>query len=410
MHVTLDYLVTGLIIIIILTFSSSFILPFTSVTLQHVQEEQINPLAERLLDKIILTPGEPSDWWDIYKYREEAGIADFGLGLLKGDSTEPYVLDPNKVSRLISRPFELTPKMIAKLLGLTWDGSPEHLKYNFKLKIIPALNITIIPDENKRVSIRNKNNENDDIYTAFNILIKGYDGIPAFNTNFKAIYLLAGYKGGVGSHKGDVKYAISIGNGRTDLNGASYVDFSDNPDINEWINGNRGKLDKSTCTLIVYANYFGIKSFKSYFPHPTNTLNSYIIGDKLFVEFPEAPDNPAAYHIKDLIQVGGGFLNIAEIVDLNNPDNPGESPWVVNKGGKSYRIYRIVSGIDPSLNTNLLFFIKQARGGFSVVIYPPEEICIGGEGEGLRVVSSHRFCKIGDFTYVVELSLWRMAE
>lgn len=405
MHITLDYLVAGLVIIIILTFAATSIFPFTSVTLQHVQEEQLNPLAERLLDKVILTPGEPLDWWDIYSYNE-TNITGFGLGYFREGAVDPYVLDPGKVSRLTDTPFQLSPRTFAKILGLTWDGDPDHLKYSFKLRIIPALNITITPDEDSMLEINIAGGGVDRVYTAFNISVKSYDGYPASNAKVKAIYLASAVKGGLDNE--DVDYNLVTEEVIADWRGECYVDFTD--DVGDWWNQQGPNVRRAAFILLVYAKYSGIKSAAKYESYWGDVLNATIIGNYLVVAFPQGQGGPqGARHIRALIQIGENQLSEAEITPLTEPH--GESEWIINRGHYSYRVYGI-SGVDASRNVNVLYVFWIGRYWFSVINYPAfiTNYGIPAEGRGLKVTSNYRFCRIGDLTFIVELSVWRMAE
>ncbi|MBS7612334.1 hypothetical protein KEJ27_09090 [Candidatus Bathyarchaeota archaeon] len=61
MH-ALEYLVAGLIMIIFISFSSAVIMPNVYIPITHIKEQQLDILAERITDKILLTPGIPHDW------------------------------------------------------------------------------------------------------------------------------------------------------------------------------------------------------------------------------------------------------------------------------------------------------------------------------------------------------------
>ncbi|RLI27722.1 hypothetical protein DRO58_03680, partial [Candidatus Bathyarchaeota archaeon] len=61
MH-ALDYLVAGAVMIILIMFSYSILTPTVYIPITHIKEQQLDVLAERLIDKILLTPGIPYDW------------------------------------------------------------------------------------------------------------------------------------------------------------------------------------------------------------------------------------------------------------------------------------------------------------------------------------------------------------
>ncbi|MEM2305940.1 MAG: hypothetical protein QXK51_11420 [Candidatus Methanomethylicia archaeon] len=392
MHVTLDYLVAGLVIIIILAFSANSIFSLTSVNLKHVEEEQLNPLTERLLDKILLTPGEPTYWGNIYDYEDEADITGFGLAYIKNNVINSYVIDPDKMSRMIHPVFQISPERITNLLGLTWDGG--HPKYGFRLRIVPALNITIIPDESSYVKIGN-----DKLYTNFTITVRSYDGYPAANSKIKAMYLAAKYKEGGGGQEDCVDYSLIRSSTTADWKGEGNIKFSISSA------GFQG-YNKASFILIVYASYSGIKSFNTYNLRSQDILNASIIGNYLIVEFPQNEDPQGARFLRGLVQISEYAIAEAKIKNVSR----GESGWVINKGGKSYRVYEI-SGMDPSLNTDVLFIKWIGRFWISVMRYPPlVDYAAPSMAQALKIVTLHRYCRIGELTYVAELSVWRMAE
>jgi hypothetical protein len=387
MHVTLDYLVAGLLIIIILTFTANSISPFIYINLQHVEEEQLNPLAERLLDKILLTPGEPLDWGNIYRYDED-DITGFGLAYMKNGVINPYILDPDKISRIAHPVFQLSPERISKLLGLTWDGG--NFKYGFRLRITPALNITIIPDENKYIRVGS-----DILYTAFNITVKSYDGYPAANSKINAIYLAAKIKEG----KVEADYSLARIKTIADWRGESYLEFTVDQSSFKGYN-------KAAFIFIVYASYSGVKSLATYNIRTEDILNAAIIGKYLIVEFPSSYEPQGARFSRGVIQIGENVISEAKIENVSR----GESGWVINRGNYNYRVYEI-SGIDPSLSVDVLLVKWIGRYWLSVIRYPPiVDYAAPSIAQGLKIATLHRYCKIGDLTYVTELSVWRMAE
>ena len=77
MHAILEYIGVTLIIVIIL-FSTMYAINASTTRLSHIKEEQLYTVAERLMDKIILTPGYPYDWG--YNFSLYNGsLTDFGL-------------------------------------------------------------------------------------------------------------------------------------------------------------------------------------------------------------------------------------------------------------------------------------------------------------------------------------------
>ncbi|MEM1547382.1 MAG: hypothetical protein QXP91_13110 [Candidatus Methanomethylicia archaeon] len=432
MHITLDYLVAGLVIIIILTFSANSIFSLTSTTLQHVEEEQLNPLAERLLDKILLTPGEPLDWGNLTITYDNKGnrfiisereITDFGLGYVEmqnnlGSVIDPYVLDPDKVARMANKDFQPSSSRILQILGLTWDGI--HPKYGFRLRIVPALNITITPTG---TILRNGYN----VPSKFDISVKSYDGYPAVNARVKAIYLVVQMEQARDSNQNQMEQARDSNQNQTEvlLNISKPIEVltdwkgeCNNIDFTNFLSnlqdGNQGMKKVEAYILLAYASYYGIRSFNQYYQYNYgNVLEASIMGSYLVIKFPENSEDPeGARHPEKLLQIG-------EYVVAKTDIDPKRGELVINKGHYKLKVLKI-GGIDPWLNLNLLYIfwaplqepVKPAKYCLVVVDYPSlvDYSTSTYPGEGLKIFTTHRYCRIGSLTYVAELSVWRMAE
>ncbi|MCD6209064.1 MAG: hypothetical protein J7J67_02620, partial [Thermoproteales archaeon] len=122
MHVILEYLAIGVLIILFITISLNMIEDITG-RLVTVKEEQVYNVAERLMDKILLTPGFPADWGTNIMVSSD-DLRDFGLALNR--TRAPYIIDPDKVMRLanlsiLPNPLLLNYSRIADLLGISDD-------------------------------------------------------------------------------------------------------------------------------------------------------------------------------------------------------------------------------------------------------------------------------------------------
>ncbi len=140
MHAALEYIALGIIAILIVTVSLGLSqIVFNNVV--TVKEEQLYTVAQRVMDKIILTPGNPVDWGANFV----TNITDFGLSLY--GANEPYIVDPDKIMRLVNytwfkNPTYLNPEYVQSLLGL--NSTDE--KYGFSLEIQPLYTLEVSPN------------------------------------------------------------------------------------------------------------------------------------------------------------------------------------------------------------------------------------------------------------------------
>lgn len=187
MNSTFEYIISVLIIVLILAFTVLSIDSIVATQQQPLKAEQLDPVAERLLDKILLTRGYPYNWGtditvsgNITFPGEETPLEDLGLA---ANSTNLYTLDTYKVMRLVKNVGSLEnslyipPSYFGDLAGLRQNGTWD---YGFRLLMKTALNIT-------NTWIRN-DSKIKDIPTAFNVTVKTHTGKLAPNALVTARY------------------------------------------------------------------------------------------------------------------------------------------------------------------------------------------------------------------------------
>ena len=111
------------------------VLPSMSfVNLQAVDQQQLRNTALNVFNAMLLDPGDPADWGSIDPNWSSGAVKRFGLA--PGQNSTFYVLDPDKVQRLVKgNPLgELSYAEAKDLLGL--QG------YGFSFRIIPPFNVT----------------------------------------------------------------------------------------------------------------------------------------------------------------------------------------------------------------------------------------------------------------------------
>jgi len=110
------------------------ILPAMSfANLQAVDQQQLRNTALNVFNAVLLDTGEPSNWGSMDPF-DMKNVTRFGLASAQGSTF--YVLDPDKVQRLVKgNPIgEINYTRVKELLGL--QG------YGFSLRLIPPFNVT----------------------------------------------------------------------------------------------------------------------------------------------------------------------------------------------------------------------------------------------------------------------------
>jgi len=130
-----DYMIT-LTIVGIIFISVVFIAPSLSyINLLYIDQQQLRSLAVETLKTMLLGAGYPANWGSEDPFDPNGN---YSFGLAYADSSSFYVLDPDKVQRLVKdNPIGYIeyPRM-RKLLGLE--------RYGFNIRIVPPFNFTIL--------------------------------------------------------------------------------------------------------------------------------------------------------------------------------------------------------------------------------------------------------------------------
>ena len=133
--VVYDHLV-AIVIVGAIFISTVVVVPTLSfINLQTVDQHQLRNLAVNIFNAILLDAGEPIDWGSMDPfYMNDTRIRRFGLA--SAEASTPYVLDPDKVQRLVvGNPLNYCDyEYVRQLLGL--EG------YGFQLRILPPFNVT----------------------------------------------------------------------------------------------------------------------------------------------------------------------------------------------------------------------------------------------------------------------------
>ena len=133
MHVNYEYIFAGFIIVLVLTTSQIYSGILLSRKVADWEQAAGYQTAEGILDMLLLSRGEPSNWYEFPDNPER-------LGLASNNSFEEYGLDPRKVERLTPNSTHyISPASLRSLLGVSST-------IGLALRIVPALNLTVTHD------------------------------------------------------------------------------------------------------------------------------------------------------------------------------------------------------------------------------------------------------------------------
>lgn len=130
MHVNYEYIFAGFIIVLVLTTTQIYSAMLLNRKIADWEQAAGYQTADGLLDMLLLSPGDPPNWYDFPDHPQR-------LGLASENSFEEYALDPRKVERLTPNSTGyIPPSTLRSLLGISST-------IGLSLRIVPALNLTI---------------------------------------------------------------------------------------------------------------------------------------------------------------------------------------------------------------------------------------------------------------------------
>ena len=130
MNSSIEYISAGLILCLVLGFTSKYTSDMVDDRISMVQKNQGITKVEKILDMLVLTEGSPRDW-DNYPANPDV------LGLASTSSSKMYQLSREKVLRLSSdSSFYISATEVRNLIGLSTN-------YFLSIRIQPLLNVSI---------------------------------------------------------------------------------------------------------------------------------------------------------------------------------------------------------------------------------------------------------------------------
>jgi hypothetical protein len=405
LNVSIEYIVSVLIIGLMLSFSITSISSAVNVNLQPVKEEQLQTVAKRFFDKLLLSQG-PSNWGSDPLRVSAEELDDIGLA---DNSGNYYSLDVNKVMRLsqyssgglIENPFYIPVERIGQLTGLYKNG---HWEYGFRLYMRTALNI--------EVKILRNNSKYPDIPEVFKFTVTTYNGKRAANALVTASYYCFQMIQGIGQTYTYNFTSYFTLNNVTNFEGWTIMDFS-----GKYV-PEKGQNVESFPFLIVTAKYYGLQSQTVLTFNQLKTLDLLLVGKYLIASFNENLNiAKSAHHLG-----AHADITVLEVTsDLTLFENPainvtstGEAGKIINQGGKNYRVYELEQLPPSNIFVAGIFVESRGREWFAFATMPIIPLSFDIQSStvpgGIKTETLSRIVTLGMNSYYVELTLWRMAE
>lgn len=410
MHAVLEYLAVGVLITTLLLVSG-YVMEAPFRTVETVKAEQLYTVAERLMDKILLTPGYPEHWGADLTPEDE--IADFGLAL--AGATAPYIIDPDKVMRLANLTFSPNPvpvsaRRIAELLGI-------YGAYGFRLEMKPMITATVKTIDSEEL-----------IPKIFSVCVVNWQNIGLPNANVTGAYAIAYADTGVGKGLGRKDESLPVYN-RTCLTnslGCCILDYRG------LIGETQPAGGKSPVPfLILRIEWEGFLSVVGYSPRQREEepVYGYVVGNYIFIEGLEVR---GVFMVDDkgIAQVIPLYSNIIEALDVvwcRAQLGPEDAEFCHEVAGRVLPArrrtnYDYLVGYASSLeflSSHIIVTGTWTRGepasrkGIAVVIsrIPYVDIMLGPkEAQPVNTVTITRVAQIYGYPYVIRLTLWRWVE
>jgi len=388
MHVIIEYLAIGVMLILFITVSLN-VLSEVMAQLEHVKNEQVYTIAERLMDKLLLTPGYPEDWGRDFSQP----ITDLGLTLAGARS--PYELDPDKVMRLanltlLPNPLYLPPEEIAELLGVKGE-------YGIVIEMSPLLSFDVKVTEHYHIP-----NTTYTIPSTFEVSLYNWYGFRVPGVNITGIYVLAEIRpDGTFNHYLLSMYCTTRVTEPCPLKYKSKLDIvlkNPDPDATYY------------AFLILHTSWYGFVVVDGYAepPEPGAPVEGYAIGDYVIIDKDVEGLRGAMITKDDVLQALPEYLTLLEVTDIEWVD-PSKLNWSVE--GVDLSQYNIgkVSYIEK-LSSHIFVLGKWQGKPIVVVIDRVPKIKLTypeGSYAPPNAVILTRIAHLYTYPYIVRMVVWR---
>jgi len=367
--------IVGLVITGMIFISAVIVVPNLSyVNLLYVDQQQLRNMALETMKAMLLETGYPANWGSKDPFNQD-GVTKFGLAY--AESSSSYVLDPDKVQRLVvDNPIGYVEyDKMRELLGL--EG------YGFSICILPPFNVTMEELDFEPPDLE------------FEVEVSHNDGRAIPNAMVDTIIIYSTQEGG------DWTLHVTIA-------GTAFTDCLGICEINKTLNPSEGISDVIVIFEVSVADLATI--FVTYQKTPPNDIaNINLVGNSMILTMPDATPRGARWVDNVLMYAE------EELTFLYN----GTSDDKLNYGSKDLwsKTFNDLKYHNPALLIFNFFAVDPGPHARREILiagpYPnwmgSRVIQYGGAPEhaGTTVVNLHRTVIISEMTYIVELTLWK---
>jgi len=364
MHVILEYIAIGLILIFILFLTAQYI-SLIVTPLAETEAERITDYTESLMDFIITYAGDPPDWGSKFTQPNQFGLYD------QNSTGEPYTLNVDKIARIANG--SINGIEYKNPLYVDWQYTAEKLgikeSHGFKIEIKPsaAIDVEIL-----------ERNINLDIPQKIKITAKSFLGTPMPGANITLYYFI------ITSLSGDpFEYELFSLSNITRINGECIIDFGDNL---------TSLTNQIAFVIVIRTDYFGSTAVDFY---SENFEYATVIDGKIIANCTEIEDDKVAQIVPQVSKTVKNlfFVNATEESAINE-----------------YTVYKL-DFVEPY--SYLIAFIGYDDSGnqkFFIALRPPP-VDYGYETiPRAAVACSTKTVYIEGYSYYIRLCLWRFAQ
>ena len=380
-----DYLI-GLTIMGVIFISAIFVVPQISyVNLLHLDQQQLRNIATQTLKTVLLQTGYPADWGTADPFDQD-GVKRFGLA--ESNSSSFYVLDSDKVQRLVSdNPLGyIEYDEMRELLGLE--------DYGFSIRIMPPFKVVVNDEdfdgESNPITVGN-------LTDGVEVLVTSNAGhpIPEASVEATLLYVLDKDK--------DSFYTVRTSNSTNEL-GKCIIKpvFPPEPE------------DISDFVLVFKTSVADVATVSSSYMEGFNqqhVMNASIVGENITLVIPEGPGwekgSAGVRWVKSVVVVNeDGCWAIYNGTQQDDKITWGAAYWCWTKlvsGLSYYNPLFIIFNLNVPNPRRLIFFLgpEPNWSGSKVLHYG------GMPASSGSAVKVQRNVVISGMIYTVELTMWK---
>lgn len=383
-----DHLIAVIVVSVLFLAAVVAVPNMSYVNLLYMDQQQLRNIALNTLKTMLLDAGYPANWGLTSNFDPDQ-VERFGLALASSSSF--YVLDPNKVQRLV----------VGNPAGfIEYEDIRTKLKiegYGFNFRIVPPFKVIVngedFGDDDNPISLQ-------DLVEGVEVLVTYNDGSPIPKASVEAtlVYVFENDK--------DSFYTVKARN-NTDAVGKCIIkpDITGDPnDISDFIIVFKATVADMTTVTSSYMEGF----------NQQHVMNASIVGENITLRIPEGPgwekDSAGTRWVDNVIIVSeDGVWSIYN----GTRSNEDKITW----GGGNWGWSRLFSGLSSYNPLFIIFNLSVPNPRRLVLFLGPEPNWTGsrveaygdptGAGGASSAVRVQRNVIISGMTYIAELTLWK---